>query len=253
VATLAKPPLLEKRVLRVFSLEEAAQFLEVVKGHRLEALFTVALALGLREGEILGLRWQDVDLEAGRLQVVKSLQRVKRPGEKKGRLELLAPKTVRSGRVIALPQVAISALHAHLTRQDEARKACGSRWHETGMVFTTGIGTMLDQRNMLRTFYSIMKTTDPSDPEPDPKKKRKLLPQIRFHDLRHSAATLLLAQGVHPRYIMELLGHSSITLTMNTYGHVLEEMKSETARHTDAIFQSLAVKLAVKPPAKTVN
>jgi hypothetical protein len=74
------------------------------------------------------------------------------------------------------------------------------------------------------------------EPEPDPKKKRKLLPRLRFHDLRHSAATLLLAQGVHPRYIMELLGHSSISLTKNTYGHILEEMKRETARQTDAVF-----------------
>src|SRR5262249_18296854 len=97
-------------------------------------------------------------------------------------------------------------------------------------------GTMMDPRNMLRAFYAIMNTPDPTDPEPDLKKKRKLLPRLRFHDLRHSAATLLLAQGVHPRYIMDLLGHSSITLTMNTYGHMLEEMKRETARQTDAIF-----------------
>jgi hypothetical protein len=91
---------------------------------------------------------------------------------------------------------------------------------------------------MLRSYYAIMSAPDPNDPEPDPKKKRKLLPRLRFHDLRHSAATLLLAQGVHARYIMELLGHSSITLTMNTYGHVLEEMQRETARQTDAVFLS---------------
>jgi len=112
VAMLAKPPHLEKPELRVFNLDEARRFLEVVKGHRL-AMFTVALALGLREGEILGLRWKDVDLEAGKLQVAHSLQRVKRPGEKKGRLELIAPKTDRSRRVIPLPQIAISALQAH--------------------------------------------------------------------------------------------------------------------------------------------
>jgi integrase len=106
---------------------------------------------------------------------------------------------------------------------------------------------------MLRDFYAIMNTPDPADAEPDPKKKRKLLLRLRFHDLRHSAATLLLAQGVHPRAIMELLGHSSISLTMNTYGHVLEEMKCETARQTDAVFDRLAVKLAVKPAAEVVN
>jgi hypothetical protein len=86
-----------------------------------------------------------------------------------------------------------------------------------------------------------MNAPDQNDPEPDPEKKRKLLPRLRFHDLRHSAATLLLAQGVHPRYIMELLGHSSISLTMNTYRHILDEMKRETARQTDAVFSPAPV------------
>ena len=236
VAALVKPPRLQKSKLHVFTREEALRFLDITKGHRLEAIFTVALSLGLREGEILGLRWQDVDLDAGKLEVVWALQRIKRPGEKKGKLELIEPKTDRSARVIALPQVAISALYAHRGRQEEERKAARSCWRDTGMVFTTRIGTMMDQRNLLRTYYGIRDARDPDDPEPNPKKKRKLLPQLRFHDLRHSAATLLLAQGVHPRCIMELLGHSSFNLTMNTYGHILEEMKKETARQTDAVF-----------------
>jgi integrase len=254
VAMLAKPPRLEKPERRVFTLEEARRFLEVVKGHRLEAIFTVALALGMREGEILGLRWQDLDLIAGRLQVACSLQRVKMPREKKSKLVLLSPKSEKSSRLISpLPQITMLALQAHRMRQEQERIACGANWHDTGMVFTTGIGTMLDPRNMVRSFYAILNTPDPSDPEPDRKKKRKLLPRLRFHDLRHSAATLLLAQGVHPRYIMELLGHSSITVTMNTYGHVLEEMKSETARQIDAVFGPVAVKLAVKPSADAVQ
>jgi integrase len=121
------------------------------------------------------------------------------------------------------------------------------------MVFSTSIGTMLDQRNMLRSFYGIMNTPDPNDPNPDPKKKRKLLPKVRFHDLRHSAATLLLAQGVHARYIMELLGRSTISLTTNTYGHVLKEMRRETARQTDEVFKRMAAKSAVEPPVETVH
>jgi len=236
VAALAKPPRLQKADLCVFTKKQALLFLDLAKGHRLEAIFTVALSLGMREGEILGLRWQDVDLNAGTLEISHTLQRVKRPGAKKGKLELIPPKTDRSRRILALPQAAIAALLAHRARQENERKEAESNWRETGMVFTTSIGTMLDQRNMLRAFYSIMNTPDPKDPEPDRKKKRKLLPQLRFHDLRHSAATLLLVQGVHPRCIMELLGHASITTTMNTYGHVLEEMKKETARQTDAVF-----------------
>ena len=128
----------------------------------------------------------------------------------------------------------------------------GSRWHETGMVFTTSIGTMTDQRNMLRAFYAIMDTPDPNDPETDPKKRPRLLPRLRFHDLRHSAATLLLVQGVHPRDIMELLGHSSFNLTVNTYGHVLEGMKKETARQTDAVFCLTPSQEAAKPATDRV-
>lgn len=252
-AALAKPPRLEKPVPQSFTKEEAQRFLALVQGHRLEALFSVALALGLREGEALGLRWQDVDLEAAELHVSYALQRIKRPGEARGRLELIAPKTDRSRRMIALPEVSVSVLRAHRTRQAVERSLCGEHWQETGMVFTTTTGTMLDPRNMLRSFYAIMSTPDPTDPEPDPKKKHKLLPRLRFHDLRHSAATLLLAQGVDARYIMELLGHSSITLTMNTYAHVLKEMHRETARQTDAVLNPLAVKLAVKPVAERVN
>lgn len=253
VAALAKPPRIERPTLRVFSKEESLRFLEVVKGHRLEALFRVALSLGMREGEALGLRWEDVDLDGGKLQIVHTLQRVKRPGEKKSKLELLSPKTDGSRRTIALPQVLIAPLLAHRARQQEERQACGEAWRETGMVFTTSVGTMLDQRSLLRYFYAILNTRDPADPEPDPEKKRKLLPRLRFHDLRHSAATLLLAQGVHPRYIMELLGHSSISVTMNLYGHVLDDMKRETARQIDAIFNPVAVSLAVKPEAGKVN
>ncbi|HEX3748065.1 MAG TPA: site-specific integrase [Bryobacteraceae bacterium] len=236
VAALVKPPRLQKGALHVFTKKQALLFLDLARGHRLEAIYTVALSLGMREGEILGLRWQDVDLDAGTLEISHTLQRVKRPGAKKGKLELIPPKSDRSGRILALPQVVHTALLAHRNRQEKERKEAGSNWHETGMVFTTGIGTLLDQRNMLRAFYPIINTPDPSDPEPDRKKKRKLLPRLRFHDLRHSAATLLLVQGVHPRAIMELLGHSSFTLTMNTYGHVLEEMKKETARQADAVF-----------------
>jgi integrase len=216
-------------------------------------VFTVTLALGLREGETLGLRWQDVDLDAGKLQIVHSLQRVKLPRDKKSSQLLVEPKTQGSSRVITLPQVAISAFQAHRMRQDEERKVCGSRWRESGMVFTTATGTMLEPRNMLKAFYKIIDTPDRDDPEPDDKKKRRLLPRLRFHDLRHSAATLLLAQGVHPRLIMELLGHSSFTLTMNTYGHVMDEMKRETARQIDAVFNPVAVKAAVKPLLRSVK
>lgn len=250
VASLAKPPRLEKRLPQVFTREQATTFLGIAKGHRLEAVFTVALSLGLREGEILGLRWKDIDLDAGTLQVTYSLQRVKRPGQGKSKLELLSPKTDKSQRLLVLPQVTVAALHAHRARQQDERAVCGSRWVETGMVFTTSVGTMIDPRSLLRSFTPIISAPDLTDPQPDLAKKRKLLPPLRFHDLRHSAATLLLAQGVHPRYIMELLGHSSISLTMNTYGHILQEMKHETARQMDALFDGFGERTATQRDTK---
>ena len=118
----------------------------------------------------------------------------------------------------------------HRARQHEEKRVAGSRWVETGMVFTTGIGTMLDPRNLLRAFYRILETAD--------------VPRVRFHDLRHSAATLLLAQGVHPRVVMDLLGHSSISVTLDTYSHVIPEMQREAADQMDAIFTRVASKLA---------
>jgi integrase len=112
------------------------------------------------------------------------------------------------------------------------------------MVFTTRIGTMLDQRDMLREFYRLLDTPDLRDPEPDAKKKRRLLPRLRFHDLRHSAATLLLVQGVPMKTVQEILGHSSFSTTANVYSHVLPAMKQEAAARMDAVFSPVAPNLA---------
>ncbi|MGH9342483.1 MAG: site-specific integrase [Terriglobia bacterium] len=142
--------------------EEARQFLEACHGSRLEALFCVTLALGMREGEILGLRWADIDFESRTLTIRYQLQRLD------GKLKLAEPKTQKSRRSIVVPAIAVAALRAHQMRQQREQILAGERWHETGMVFTTSIGTMLDARNMLREFYRIIR---------DP---RNSLPQIRF-------------------------------------------------------------------------
>ena len=151
VAAMVKPPRAENREMTAYTPEQAHQFLEAVRGHRLEALFSVALSLGLRQGEILGLGWDYLDLEGKRLTVRYQLQRLE------GKLTLVEPKTERSRRTIALPQVAVNALLMHRARQREEKRVAGSRWVETKMVFTTGIGTMLDPRNLLRAFYPSSK------------------------------------------------------------------------------------------------
>ena len=214
-AALADPPRIERNEMRAFTPDEARRFLGAIKGHRLEALFSVALSLGLRQGEILGLRWQDVDFEGKRLLIRFQLQRVE------GRLQLVEPKTPKSVRTLMLPQLAVSALAQHRARQEQERQLAGTGWVETRMVFTTTIGTMLDPRNLLKAFYAILKSSD--------------VPKVRFHDLRHSAATLLLTQGVHPRVVMDLLGHSSIAVTLDTYSHVIPDLQRESASQMDAI------------------
>jgi len=204
VATLINPPRIQKQEMKIFTPEQAKAFLESVKGHRLEALFIMALTLGLRRGELLGLRWSDVDLDAATLRVNFALQRCD------GELQLVEPKTEKSRRALPLPALLVVALRAHRTRQLEDRLALGSNWQETRFVFTSTIGTPMEPRNLNRMFDALLINAK--------------LPKIRFHDLRHSCATMLLSQGVPQRTLMEILGHSQISLTMNTYSHVLPEM-----------------------------
>jgi integrase len=250
-AALVDPPRVPRSEHQVFTPDQAREFLTAAKGNRLEALFTVAVSLGMREGEILGLKWSDVDLDAGMLTVRAALQRVNK------RLTLVEPKSARSWRPIELPAVAVSALRHHQARQDQERIWAGSQWKETGHVFTTRHGTALDARDMLRSYYKLIgrkarrRVKEPQQPEPAPRR----FPVLRFHDLRHSAATLLLAQGVSAKYITELLGHSQVSFTMQTYAHVLKESQQQVASKMDDILNPapVATSVATKLVSGMVN
>lgn len=216
VAKLVDPPRIPRHEIRPLTPEQARLLLDAAVGDRLEALYVTALATGLRQGELLGLRWEDVDLDARKtMRVSHSLARVK------GKLELLEPKTERSRRTVVLPEVAVTALRAHRTRQRMERLVAGSRWVDTGHVFATSVGTALDAATVTRSFQRAL--------------DRAGLPHSRFHDLRHAAATFLLAQGFTLEDVKNLLGHSSIVLTSNTYGHVLEQRQREVAGAMDAV------------------
>jgi integrase len=232
VAALVDAPKVKKLEMKVFTAEQARAFLEAAKVERLETLFRTALSLGCRQGEALGLQWQDVDLEAGILIVRRALQRID------GTLQLVPTKEDKV-HTITLPAATVSALAAHRTRQQEERLIAGSTWRETDFVFTTASGTPLDARNVIRTFHRIL--------------KRAGLPKIRFHDLRHSIATLLLAQGVSPGYVKDLLGHSSVAFTLQTYGHVLATVKREVAAKIDEILNPVATSLAMVVEPTRVN
>ena len=157
-----------------------------------------------------------------RARLLQDLQAVRKAlTEVKTSVQFTEPKSTRSRRTIALPTVAITALKAHRVRQLEVRLVAGGRWQERGLVFASSVGTALEPRNVTRQFKALLATAN--------------LPSIRLHDLRHSCATLLLAQGVNARTIMETLGHSQISLTLNTYSHVLPALQREAAERIDAL------------------
>jgi integrase len=217
VARLARPPRIPRRPVSPLSVEQARTFLAAIRGDRLEALYLVALGVGLRQGEILGLRWSDVDLDAGTLTVRHALARIE------GELALVEPKSATSRRVVPLPACVREALIAHRVRQAQEslplRPDPGDIFAE--LVFTTTLGTPLDGISVTRRFQRIVVAAG--------------LPRQRFHDLRHACASLLLAQGVPARVVMETLGHSEISLTLNTYSHVLPSLGREAAARMDAL------------------
>lgn len=214
-------PRLVKRDIEPLTLEQAQKLIQAAKGHTLECMIPVALATGMRRGELTALRWKDIDMDKKVLQVRHSVNRYGSSGWVES-----SPKTERSVRSIALPDFVIDALKQHRARQLEKRLAAGSRWEENGLVFPNGRGRFLESSHLYALFSHLL--------------ERAGLPQIRFHDLRHSAATLLFSMGVHPKVVQELLGHSSIKTTMDIYSHMLPSIQREAMDKMDNMFgQSL--------------
>ena len=226
LVTVPKPT---ARPIRPLDVDQARAFLAQARLHRLEALFSVALACGLRLGEATGLLWDDVDLTSGDVQIRQQLQRV-------GKQFLLqALKTEKSRRTLALPTVCVEALRAHRTKQLEERLKAGAAWVETGLVFTTyapqrgrHVGTPLDPANVRRTLRTLLAAAQ--------------LPPVRFHDLRHSAASLLIAEGVALVEVSLLLGHSELRVTADLYTHLQKQTAAQAARRMDAVLTRQGVR-----------
>jgi integrase len=213
-AALAKPPRVPYKPIEPLDPGQAQRLLEAARGDRLAAAYAVAIALGLRQGELLGLRWEDVDLEAGTIRVGHALQKIE------GELQLVEVKTRGSHRTVNMPAFVAKALVEHRQRQEVERDKVPG-WVDSGFVFTVPHGEPLDADRLRRSFAALL--------------TRAGLPRMRFYDLRHACASLLLSQGVPLRSIMELLGHSTITLTANTYTHLLPAMRRETADAWDRL------------------
>jgi len=186
--------------------------LAAAAGDRLEALYVLAIHTGLRQGELLGLKWDDVNLDNGTLQVRRSLS-VTKDG-----LVLSSPKTKGSSRSVQLTSKGVDALQEHLKRQLEEIDAVGSLWRENGLIFASETGEFLNRSHLIRYRFK-------------PLLGRAGLPETtRFHDLRHTCATLLLTRNVNPKIVSEMLGHATISITLDTYSHVLPNMRDQAAQ-----------------------
>lgn len=221
VAEATSPPGVGKGEIRVLSLEEQHRFLEVAKENRLYPAFLLALASGLRLGELLGLRWQDVDWQRGGISINQALQRVRGRKGQKTYLAFLPPKTKAGRRFIPLPEEALKALKRWKATQAEEKLAAGPLWEEHGLVFTTEHGRPIDPRNFTRKFYNLVKKAGTE--------------HFNFHALRHTFATRLLELGEHPKVVQELLGDSQITVVLDTYSHVLPHIKEQAAARLNEI------------------
>lgn len=206
VARLVKVRTPQYDVGRGLSVTDARKLIESTKKDRFHALYVLAVYLGLRRGELLGLRWTDVDLDAGVLTVRHTLQRVN------GELIFKQPKTRASVRTVPLPAPVVEALRNHRAKQGKERLRAGPRWVDEDLVFPSRVGTPVEPDNLSRSWYKVRRVLG----EPAP----------RFHDMRHTCVSLLLADGVPPNVVQKIVGHSAIEVTMTIYAHTsLDQMR----------------------------
>jgi integrase len=210
-------PAVKGRKVQPLTVEQAQQLLQEVEGTMMEPFIALALVVGIRHGELLALRWQDIDLDQGMLAIHSTLTQ-----DETYRFVVGDPKTASSERVILLPRPVCEMLRAHRARQRETCLKVGSAWQQHDLVFCTNKGAYLWPHNVRQRFYRLL--------------KRAGLPQMHIHDLRHSAATLLRKMGVDLKVIQEILGHSTLDMTANVYSHVLPSMQQEAVEKMQHLF-----------------
>jgi integrase len=218
VVSLVSSPHVERHEAKILNTKEAMQLLETVKGNRMYGIILIAVTTGLRRGEILSLHWNDINLQDGTLYVHRTVNRFTGYGFVEN-----DSKTKSSRRKIALPKVVVDALVEHNSMQDHLRQKAGSKWIERNIVFSNATGNYIQPNYVRIRFHELL--------------TRAGLPDMRFHDLRHSAATILLVMGVHPKVVQELLGHSSIAITMNVYSHLLPSMQGDAMNLVNDVFK----------------
>lgn len=210
-------PRIDDAPAKVLTQEEAGRLIKAAQGHRLWFLILLAITTAARLGELLALRWADLDKEMGKLYIRHSTTRVRGVG----RIEK-TPKTRAGRRSVRLPQVILRSLGQQRAYVNSLRLAAGPKWDEHDLVFPNRFGRHIEHWSVQRTFKQLLKKAG--------------LPDMRFHDLRHSAATLLLASGVNIKVVQEMLGHTNVQTTLGRYGHVLPDMQKDASDKMDDLF-----------------
>jgi integrase len=214
VASKTDPPKVRPPEIQPLDAEQTRTLLDAARTEPLGSLYVVAVTSGLRIGELLALRWTDVELEQGVMRVSRTLSRAK------GGPRFTTPKDGK-GRSVILTTQAVEALRSHRKGQNEVRLKLGTLWEDNGLIFASDTGKPLTRDFVDRRSFK-------------PLVKRAALPEMKLHDLRHTCATLLLSRGVHPKFVQELLGHASIAMTLNRYSHWIPYMGDQTARAMEA-------------------
>lgn len=216
---VVRGPRLHRSEVSPFTADEVTRLLEAVRGHRLEGFVTVAVTLGLRQGELCALQWGSLDLERGTLHVHATLSY---PG---GGWQITEPKTQAANRRLRLPPFLLTLLREHRIKQGWIRGQAGPLWNENNLVFPTGIGTPIAPSNLYRAYHALLVDAG--------------LPRKRFHDLRHTAASIMIADGVPIKLVSEILGHSTITVTLQIYGHLYDHQRDEATAKLERRYGTL--------------
>ncbi|MCL2078190.1 MAG: site-specific integrase [Oscillospiraceae bacterium] len=228
-------PKMEQKEIHILTDYEQKEFLNACKGHRLEALYTLALATGMRRGEILALSWDNVNLNTKSIMVKSSVSRIKDPDTQKTDLIFSEPKTKAGRRSVPIVDSLIPVLESHKERQDSEKATAGSAWNERNLVFCSNVGSIIEPRRVCTTMDKIADKAG--------------LEHFTFHALRHTFATRMLEANVPAKVVQDILGHADVTLTLNTYSHVI----GTTAHEQIAKINDLFATAEEKPPKPSIQ
>lgn len=216
----AELPRYQHREMQVLTESQISVFLHACQGSRFEALFSLAIMTGMRQAELFGLKWDDLDWQLGQIQVRRQVQRVTGKG-----WQFVEPKTRWGIRTIPLGKMTLVILQNHWRFVQDMKQYAGSTWQEYGLIFPTSAGTPQDSNNLRRAYYDLLQENQ--------------LPRLRFHDLRHTTASMLLNHGVPVIMVSRMLGHSKPSVTLDLYGHLYHEMQGSAIQVMDRLLNPL--------------